>query len=568
MPRELHGFVTISKIDDEKRMVYGIANSDTLDCQDEIVEWDATKDAIPEFTKWRNLREMHKDNAVGTVPELEIDDVSKKLNIGAKVVDDSAWKKVKEGVYKGFSIGGKALERIKEFNVEAGKNISRVKKYVLNEISLVDRPANPDCVFTMIKRADKELPSESDPLSKDVMIMRKVVNDLNGKILTDDQIEKLGDNAFALIKKNGDVKERLYPIPDKPHAVALMKQIMHLKVTDGERHVIHENIKKSLGGKHSIYNCTYCQAFMSSLVHKGGDQVMDKQKLLQAQALIEELLAEAGGEGDEQEQMEHPAMQEAPPHTSEEEEYEGQDGSDVGPETENIVDAPQKDETEDVDNLQGSDYSDKEGGEDQEGFDDGTLDYSQGLEEDENRTHLYDTESERGDKAEMEGGDCPYCGSTVKALMSGRFRKGVATCPGCHTEYGVNAKPKVLITKRGGVPMRKSAGSSVDAQVVGVIGNIAKALQTMNSRLTKMESRPLPRKVPSLQKRGEGATEVDGDVSKAAEMPAALKADQDKALAISKAAQGEGRQLTSAERAFNESVGNRLLDWKVGKTVS
>jgi len=560
----MNGFVAITKVDDEKRMVYGIANSDTLDCQDEIVEWEATKQAIPEFCKWRNLREMHGDTAAGTVPELEVDDVSKKLNIGAKVVDDNAWKKVKEGVYKGFSIGGKALERIKQFDTALGKNISRVKKYVLNEISLVDRPANPDCVFTMMKRADSDIPSQRDPLSKDLSIMRKIVNDLDGKVLTDNQIDKLGDNLFALIKKNGDNKERLYPIPDKAHAMALMKQLMSLKVTDGERHVIHENIKKSLGNKHSVYNCNYCQAFMSSLIHKGGDQVMDKQKLLQAQALIEELLAEAGGEEEETQQ---------PPMASgmeqgaagEEEEFEGQEGEDVGPETENIVDAPQKDETEAVDNLQGSDYSDKEGGEDQEGFDDSTLDYSQGLEEDENRTHLYDTESERGEKAEMEGGDCPCCGSTVKALMSGRFRKGVATCPGCHTEYGVNAKPKVVISKRGGrqVIMRKSAAGSLDPRVIDVLGNLAKAVKSLDTRMTKAEARPLPRK--TLQKRGDGATEVDGDVSKVAEKPAALKADEDKALAIVKAAQGAGRQLTPEERAFTSSVSDRLLDFKIGK---
>ena len=127
-------FAAITKVDDEKRMVYGIAQSDKLDNQDEIVEWEGTKAAIPEFMKWRNLREMHKESAVGTIPEIEIKDLEKQLYIGAKVVDDDAWKKVKEGVYKGFSIGGKALERIKEFSGEIGKTISRVKKYVLNEI--------------------------------------------------------------------------------------------------------------------------------------------------------------------------------------------------------------------------------------------------------------------------------------------------------------------------------------------------------------------------------------------------------------------------------------------------
>ena len=51
------------------------------------------------------------------------------------------------GVYKGFSIGGSVVER------------DRAQKHVitgvkLSEISLVDRPANPEAVFTMYKADD------------------------------------------------------------------------------------------------------------------------------------------------------------------------------------------------------------------------------------------------------------------------------------------------------------------------------------------------------------------------------------------------------------------------------
>jgi hypothetical protein len=111
--------------------------------------------------------------------------------------------------------------------------------------------------------------------------------------------------------------------------------------------------------------------------------------------------------------------------------------------------------------------------------------------------------------------------------------------------------------------MRKSAAGSLDPRVIDVLGNLAKAVKSLDARMTRTEARPLQRK--NLMKRGEGATEVEGDVTKVAEKPAALKADEDKALAIVKAAQGAGRQLTPEERAFTSSVSDRLIDFKIGK---
>jgi hypothetical protein len=60
-------------------------------------------------------------------------------------------KKVEEGVYKGFSIGGSVPPGGR--NKDDPKIIEQLK---LSEISLVDRPANPDCVVTLYK-ADAEL---------------------------------------------------------------------------------------------------------------------------------------------------------------------------------------------------------------------------------------------------------------------------------------------------------------------------------------------------------------------------------------------------------------------------
>lgn len=132
-------FAPISKVDDEQRMVYGYASTDTKDSQGDIVKLDAIEAAIPDYMKFGNIREMHTMSAVGVAKSAEVDE--KGLYIGAKVVDDTAWLKVKEGVYKGFSIGGKALK----------KSAGVIEELRLTEISLVDRPANTECVIDMWK---------------------------------------------------------------------------------------------------------------------------------------------------------------------------------------------------------------------------------------------------------------------------------------------------------------------------------------------------------------------------------------------------------------------------------
>lgn len=132
-------FAPIEKTDDEERMVYGYASTEAVDSQGEVVKKDALGEAINDYMKFANIREMHQPSAVGKAQTAKLDD--KGLYIAVKVVDDNAWKKVKEGVYNGFSIGGKIKTMV-------GNAITGLH---LSEISLVDRPANPEAVFDVWK---------------------------------------------------------------------------------------------------------------------------------------------------------------------------------------------------------------------------------------------------------------------------------------------------------------------------------------------------------------------------------------------------------------------------------
>lgn len=146
-------YAPICKIDAEQRMVYGYASTAARDDQGEIVTKDALTAALPEYMRFANIREMHQNSAVGIAKQADIDD--KGLYLGAKVIDNDAWEKVREGVYKGFSIGGRITHRA----TGDPRTITGLK---LVEISLVDRPANPEATIDCWKAA-----AESDPEAAD-----------------------------------------------------------------------------------------------------------------------------------------------------------------------------------------------------------------------------------------------------------------------------------------------------------------------------------------------------------------------------------------------------------------
>lgn len=155
-------FAAISKVEDNADgtiTVEGIASTESVDTDGEVVKSAAMEAALPDFMRYGtgNLREMHQPLAAGTVDEITVVDGVTKIT--SKVVDPVAITKVKAGVYKGFSIGGKVTAR-DDLNK---KHVTGVK---LVEISLVDRPANPDAVISMWKSEDLEDTKDGDDLAK------------------------------------------------------------------------------------------------------------------------------------------------------------------------------------------------------------------------------------------------------------------------------------------------------------------------------------------------------------------------------------------------------------------
>jgi phage head maturation protease len=137
-------FGTLQKIDADQRVVSGYASTEAVDSAGEIVLKSAIRAALPDYLKWANIREMQANVAVGVAEDAFVDE--RGLYIVAKISDDGAWSKVRAGVYKGFSVGGKVLGR----DPKSRKTITKIS---LHEISLVDRPRNTEARFDLWKAA-------------------------------------------------------------------------------------------------------------------------------------------------------------------------------------------------------------------------------------------------------------------------------------------------------------------------------------------------------------------------------------------------------------------------------
>jgi hypothetical protein len=152
-------FIPITKVDAERRLVYGTLSEETRDKSDEILDYATAK---PAFEKWSdeikevsggkslgNVRAMHGAIAAGKLTDINYDDDAKRIEGCAKIVDDNEWLKVCEGVYTGFSIGGGYAKRWPD------KDNPALTRYTptLAEVSIVDNPCVPTATFDLI-RAD------------------------------------------------------------------------------------------------------------------------------------------------------------------------------------------------------------------------------------------------------------------------------------------------------------------------------------------------------------------------------------------------------------------------------
>jgi hypothetical protein len=145
-------YFSIEKADrnaDGTMTVYGKATDDSLDIDQQICDGDWLKRAMPAwFKSGGNIREQHSQIAAGVAKEYEAK--ADGHYIGVLVVDPVSVKKVDAGVLKGFSVGIKNPRVVRDSKAANG----RIVDGQIVEISLVDRPANPNCQLVLAKSVD------------------------------------------------------------------------------------------------------------------------------------------------------------------------------------------------------------------------------------------------------------------------------------------------------------------------------------------------------------------------------------------------------------------------------
>lgn len=223
--KELKLFIPITKVDEPKRLVYGIATAEQPDQSGEICDYEST---VPYYKEWSariekasdgkskgNLRSMHSSIAAGKITQISFNDEAKQIEICGKVVDDAEWKKVIEGVYTGFSQGGSYIKTWKDGDYT---------KYTANpaEVSLVDNPCLESATFAVLRTSGatemRKFQIKEEPMLKKAKL---------AQVWQADDGSTYATKADAL-KKNADIEAAVASAPGD-NALAAMEQILNKK---------------------------------------------------------------------------------------------------------------------------------------------------------------------------------------------------------------------------------------------------------------------------------------------------------------------------------------------------
>lgn len=158
------GFAPITRIDAATREIEVTATSEALDAYGTIFDYEASCAA---FARWMgNVREMHDALAVGKRVAVHEDAEQRQIRVRLRISRgaESTWQKILDGTLCGASIGAANVTWREARQSNAGRDsgtaggdpsatVRVATAYDLVELSLVDNPANPDCVGIAVIRA-------------------------------------------------------------------------------------------------------------------------------------------------------------------------------------------------------------------------------------------------------------------------------------------------------------------------------------------------------------------------------------------------------------------------------
>lgn len=185
MNNRAYSVLEIKSVDEDKRVIRGVATTPTVDRVGDIIEPEGVKFTNPMAFLWQHRH----DQPIGQV---KFDKPTKNgINFEAEIAKtdepgtlkdrlDEAWQSIKMGLVKAVSIGFRPLEYA--FMESGGIRFSECEVY---ELSAVTIPANSDALITTIKSLDAavrkeagvpepEIPSEPEtpPEGKKAVVVR------------------------------------------------------------------------------------------------------------------------------------------------------------------------------------------------------------------------------------------------------------------------------------------------------------------------------------------------------------------------------------------------------------
>lgn len=216
--------------DDGSLTIEGYASDFGLDRQDEAFEPGAFEDGIKAYMDNPVVLYHHKkDTALGKVEEARLDD----HGLWVKAIIDAPEphtpvadyvRKIKSGVLKGFSVGGKFYRRM----TAAGP---RIFKCDLREISITPLPVNPRMLFAVAGKAFMDMDSDTKTATE------TSTEELDALVA---RLDKLGATFDALEGKASGH-------PDGPKIAALLyhAQQIHTLATDTKQDAESDDVKSA-----------------------------------------------------------------------------------------------------------------------------------------------------------------------------------------------------------------------------------------------------------------------------------------------------------------------------------
>ena len=289
--------IPITKVDTDRREVTGILNEEVLDKQGDVTDFDHLKAAL-EATWPGNIREQHDaKKAVGTRVSLVFEPELRRAVLTARVSRgaEDTWLKCLDGTLKGYSFGGGGVRKTEK--TADGRTVNRLYIDQVAEVSLVDNPACPTALFTLVKAVDGQM-ADVQP-KEPVMAIEK-------RTIPQADLDNAKDTDFA-------GPDRSYPILEAGDVTAVASALGRVKGGAPTRDKIKARLIAIAKQKGADFTAKLPKAWQSEPADEKALEVdlfkrvdgkvdpepWDITSILQAIAILEQLLANEAWEANQ-----------------------------------------------------------------------------------------------------------------------------------------------------------------------------------------------------------------------------------------------------------------------------